>query len=1067
MSAQATCRACGSENDTDSRFCRSCGAALVNQPPAPAGGRKVVTILFSDIVDSTKLGEKLDPESLRRFMTRYFNRMKAILQRHGGTPEKFIGDAIMAVFGVPRAHEDDALRAVRAAAEMRDTLQGLNEEFERGWGIRILTRTGIGTGEVMTGDPKTGATFVTGDAVNMAARLEESAQPGEILICETTYRLVRSFATVEALNSVVAKGKAEPVSVWGLRGVATEGQGRISLFNSPLVGRVRELGVLQESFQRVVDARVSEAVTVLGAAGVGKSRLTQEFLLGLGDDVRVVRGRCLPYGEGITFWPIVGVLREAAGITELDSAEESRHKLVALLESRSDATVIGERLANLLGLSDTIPGIQETFWAVRKLLEGLAASRPLVVVFDDIHWGETTFLDLLEYLVDWLQGVPIMLLCLARPELVEIRSAWMVGKTNASLLTLMRLNREETDRLLQNLLGHTSLTEGTRADITEVAEGNPLFVEETLRMLVDEGLLLFRDGSWALTADLSSLTIPPTIQALLAARLDMLNEGERAILERASVIGRVFWWGAVSELSPKQHRHRVGTWLQSLIRKELIRPDRSDLGDEDTFRFMHILIRDAAYRRLPKTSRAELHEQFAQWLIIKTRDMAGEYDEIIGYHFEQAYRALSELGPMDERTPSLGWQAAMRLGAAGRRAYARGDMPAAVNLLSRAASLAPREDADRIQLLPELAFAFLQTGDFAGMQVVLADLKQAATTFADPNLQAHALILDLWIRLFTHPEGWAGEAYREATRAISMFESQGDERGLAKGWAQLGLFHMMEGQFGMSLDAWEKAAAHAASAGDRREELECLAWVPVVVWCGPTPIEEGIRRCLEVLDRAEEDRKATSVALSTWGALEAMRGRFDRARELCARAKSILQEVSLPGWMGALTQMSGWVEILAGDPIAAEEDLRWGVEILRGIGELSWLSTTAAILAEAMYAQGRLEEAESFVRVSEEAAGSDDTYSQPLLRSVKAKVLARRGRADEAERLMREAIVITEPTDFLFLKGTVLRSFAEILNMAGRRNEAEPVLVEAIRMSEQKGDVIGVEQARAMLQAPA
>jgi class 3 adenylate cyclase/tetratricopeptide (TPR) repeat protein len=1064
MSAQATCQACGSENNTDSRFCRSCGAALVDQPPAPAGGRKVVTILFSDIVDSTKLGEKLDPESLRQFMTRYFNRMTVILQRHGGTPEKFIGDAIMSVFGVPRAHEDDALRAVRAAAEMRDALQGLNEEFERGWGIRILTRTGVGTGEVMTGDPKTGATFVTGDAVNIAARLEESARPGEILISETTYQLVRSFATVEAVIPVVAKGRAEPVSAWSLRRVAAEGWGRVAPFSSPLVGRIRELGSLQESFQRVVDARVSEAVTVLGAAGVGKSRLTQEFLLGLGDEVRVVRGRCLPYGEGITFWPIVGVLREAAGITELDSAEEARHKLVALLEPRSDATVIGDRLANLLGLVEVMPGIQETFWAIRKLLEGLAASRPLVVVFDDIHWGETTFLDLLEYLVDWLQGVPIMLLCLARPEFMEMRSGWMMGKASASLLTLLPLNREETDRLLQNLLGPTPLAERTRAGIAEVAEGNPLFVEEMLRMLADEGLLLFRDGNWDLTTDLSTLTIPPTIQALLAARIDMLDEGERAILERASVIGRVFWWGAVSELSPKQYRHRVGTWLQSLIRKELIRPDRSDLGDEDTFRFMHILIRDAAYRRLPKATRAELHEQFAQWVVRKTQDMAGEYDEIVGYHLEQAYRALSEVGLMDEGTPSLGRQAAVRLGAAGRRAYARGDMPAAVNLLSRAASLAPREDADRIELLPELAFAFLQTGDFAGMQAVLADLKQAATAFADPNLQAHALILDLWIRLFTHPEGWAGEAYREATWAISIFERQSDERGLAKGWAQLGLFHMMKGQFAMALEAWEKASAHAAAAGDRREELECLAWVPVVVWCGPTPIEEGIRRCVEVLERAEGDRKATSVALSTWGALEAMRGQFDQARELCARAKSILQEVSLPGWMGALTQMSGWVEILAGDLIAAEEDLRWGVEVLRGIGELSWLSTTAAILAEAMYAQGRLEEAESFVRVSEETAGSDDTYSQPLLRSVRAKVLARRGRTDEAEQLVREAIAITKPTDFLFLKGTVLRSFAEILTMLGRHDEAEAALVEAIGMCEQKGDIVGVERARAMLQ---
>jgi len=1026
------------------------------------GARKVVTVLFSDVVGSTGLGEALDPESLRHLMERYFEEMQAVLHHHGGTTEKFIGDAIMATFGIPRAHEDDALRAVRAAAEMRDVLRRLNQEFERDWGVQILTRTGLNTGEVITGDPLAGTTFVTGDAVNLAARLEESAPPGEILIGDATYRLIRGFATAEPLAPFTVKGKAEPVTAWKLLEVVTGARGWMGSLDSALVGRDREFGRLEEAFHRIVADTACEAVTIVGAAGIGKSRLAREFVSGLPVGTKVVSGRCLPYGEGITFWPIVEVLREAAGIGELDSPEQAKPKLAAVLGDGGDSALVGDRLAALMGLSEATPGIQETFWAVRKLFEELAAPQPLVVVFDDIHWGETTFLDLVEYLVDWLHGVPVMLLCAARPELLESRGAWMTGKANATLVALLPLAGTETDRLIQNLLGGAPLAEEDRARIAEVAEGNPLFVEETLRMLIDEGMLQRRNGDLSLTADLATLTIPPTIQALLATRIDMLDEAERAVIERASVIGRAFWWGAVSELFPEEHRDRAGSSLRSLIRKDLIRPDRSDVREGDAYRFAHILVRDAAYRAIPKAGRAELHERFAHWLETKSRDRAGEYEEIVGYHLEQAYRALAELGPVNERTLAIGRRAAKPLAAAGRRAFARGDMPAAVNLLSRAESLASPEGPGRIELLPDLAFALLQTGDFAKMQAVVDDLRTSATAAGDPGLQAHAVVLDLWIRLFTQPEGWADEAYREATRAISIFEGQGNERGLGKGWSLLGLFHMMKGRFATAGEAWEKAASHAAAAGDRREELEHLAWVPIVEWCGPGTVEEGIRRCQEVLERAEGDRKAMSVALSTWGTFEAMRARFDQARELQARARSVLREVALPGWMGALTQNSGWVEILAGDPVAAERDLRWGVDTLRGIGELSWMSSAAAILAEALYVQGRLGDAVEFVRVSEESAGSEDTYSQSLLRSVWAKVLARQGKAEEAEALAREAVAIAEPTDFLFLQAWALTSLGEVLELANKRDEAEAALDAAVAVCNRKGFTVGTQRARAI-----
>jgi class 3 adenylate cyclase/tetratricopeptide (TPR) repeat protein len=1024
-----------------------------------------VTVVFSDLAGSTALGQELDPESTRQLMTRYFQAMSAVVQRYGGRTEKFIGDAIMAVFGVPRLHEDDVVRALQAASAMREALGGLNEEFERKWGVRIVTRTGVNTGEVIAGDPSRGESFVVGDAVNVAAGLEQAAEPGGILIGEATYRMVRDVATAEPVAAVHVKGRLEPLAAWKLVDVAPTPVSPRRL-DSPLIGREQELELLEEVFQRALGDRSCQLVTVMGPAGVGKSRLTHEFLPRLGGSTRVVVGRCLSYGEGITFWPIVEVLRDAAGIGDADTAAEARRKIRQLLAG-PDAALADERLAALLGVGAVTPGVQETFWAVRKLFEELSSRQPLVVVFDDIHWAEPTFLDLLEYLVVWLQGSPVMLVCLARPELFEVRGGWMAGKANASLVTLRTLSEAQMGGLIQNLLGGSTLAEKALARIAEAAEGNPLFVEETLQMLVDDGLLRPVDGSWIVSGDLSNLTIPPTIQALLTARLDRLDEEERAVIERASVIGRMFYWGAVVELSPPEQRPRVGSHLHSLTRKGLIRPDRSDLREEDAFRFAHILIGDAAYRGLPKSVRADLHERFADWVKAKVRDRVGEYEEIVGYHLEQAYRSLSELGPLNERLEAIGRRGTAPLASAGRRAFARGDMPAAVNLLSRAVSLSPSDDPTR-QLLPDLAFALVETGDFARAQEVVAQTDEAATESADRRLQAQVLILRLWVRLFTDPEGWAEEAQREAKRAISMFKDHGDERGLAKAWSLLGLFHLMKCEFAAAEEAWENAAAHADRAGDHRERLESLSWVPLVVWGGPTPVEEAIRRCEDVLERAAGDRKAMSTALFTRGKFEAMRGRFDDGRALIAQARSMLDDIALTVWMaGPLTQMAAWTELLAGDAAAAERQLRWGVDTLKEIGELAWLSTVAGILAEALYAQGRYDEAEEFIQVSAETAGSDDAYSQGLLRSVRAKIHARRGEAEDAERSGREAVAIAETTDFLFLHAFALASLGEALQLVGRPEAGEPVLADALRVCEQKGYVVGARRAHELLERPA
>jgi predicted ATPase/class 3 adenylate cyclase len=1065
MNAGPTCLSCGSQNEAGARFCRSCGSTLYPRDPGSEEARKVVTVLFCDVAGSTLLGQELDPESVRRMMTRYFQEMKSVLERHGGSVEKFIGDAILGVFGIPRLHEDDALRAVRAAVEMRDALRRLNEEFEATWGVTIAIRTGVNTGEVVTGDPTRGESFVVGDPVNVAARLEQSAPPGDILIGEATHRLVQDAVVAERSSPVTLKGKAEPVVAWRLIEALPGAPGRTRRLDSPLVGREHELGSLREVFGRTVAAASCQLVTVIGSAGVGKSRLASEFLSTLGNRATVVSGRCLPYGEGITFWPLVEVLRDAAGISVRAAPDEARGKIAELLPPVGDAVLVRERLASLLGLGTETLGIQETFWAVRKLFEDLGRRQPLVVLFDDIQWGEATFLDLLEYLADWIRGAPVLIMSLARPELLEVRSGWMTGKPNATLITLHALTESESDGLIKNLIGGGDLVPDVRARIAEVAEGNPLFVEETLRMLVDDGLLRLFDERWTAADDLSRISIPPTIQALLTARLDRLAPEERAVIQRASVVGRVFWWGAVSELSPDEEKPQVSRHLQSLIRKELIRPDYSDIRQEDAFRFAHILIRDAAYHGIPKAVRAELHERLAHWIEVRTRDQAGEYEAILGYHLEQACLALLELGPGTERIQALGRRAALLLASAGRRALARGDMPAAVSLLSRAGSLLPDEDRERLELLPQLALALLETGDLARLQTVVAEVSDRAASSGDLGLQAHALTLELWMRNFTNPEGWAEEAEKEAMRAIAVFESLGDERGLSKAWALLGQVHLFKTRFGPGEEAWENAASHAHRAGDHRDEMESLSWLALCIWAGPTPAERGLRRCKELLERAKFDKKAMSTALFVQAEFEAGLGRFEEARERIARAKALLQDVAATMWMaGPLAQFAGLVELWAGDAAAAEDELRWGYEQLAKIGEMAWLPTVVDILSEAVFAQGRYDEAEALTRASEQIAGTEDLYSQVLRKIVRARVLGRRGQLEEAHRLARESVAIAEATDFLQLRARAFLALGEILRVAGKGREARTAIDEAIRLFDQKGYSVGVQQARQLLE---
>jgi class 3 adenylate cyclase/tetratricopeptide (TPR) repeat protein len=1036
----------------------------VTATPVSTEARKTVTVLFADVVGSTVLGHELDPESLRSVMADYFAAMQAVLERHGGVVQKFIGDAVLAVFGIPRVHEDDAVRAVRAAAGMSEALTALNLELERTWGVALAMRIGVNTGEVLVSHSD--QQLLVGDAVNIAARLEQSAQPGEILIGDATYRLVRDAVTAAAVGPLGLRGKPEPVPAWRLDAVRPEAPGTGRRLGSRLVGRDRELAQLEERFAHRTMAGACEVVTVVGPAGVGKSRLARELEKRVGARATVVHGRCLPYGDGITFWPVAGVLRDAAGIGERDRPEQARAKLAALLGEEDEAALVAERLGPLLGVDAARPGIQETFWGVRTLCERLAARRPLLVVFDDVHWGEATFLELLEYLADWVRSESVLLLCLARPELLEVRPGWMTAKPNATLITLPPLIGSEIDRLIRNLLAGAELAGEARRHIAGVAEGNPLFVEETLRMLVDDGLLRPQDGTWTVAGDLSVITVPPTIGGLLSARLDRLDADERAVIERASVVGREFWWGAVSALSPEAVRPRVILALQSLTRKELIRPDYAERGRDAPFRFTHILIQEAAYQGIPKAERAELHERLADWVEADARDVAGEYEEIVGYHLERAAQLRRELAPVSVRAVALGRRAAAVLDSAGRRAYDRGDMPAAVKLLARAVALLPERGRERAEVLPLLAFALFETGDFERLQAVVDETTATAVACGAPDLEAYAQIVGLWIRLSWNPDGWVEAAQAEAANAIAAFTAVGDERGLAKGWALLGLVHIERAQFAAAEEAWEHAAAHAQRAGDRRDELESLSWIPLAVLAGPTHADAGLRRCRDVVARAGGDRKVLASALIAEALFEAGLGRFDAARELIGRAKALLGEVALTPWLaGPLAQFAGWTELLAGNPVAAGRELRWGYDTLREIGELSWLSTLTAILAEALYAQGRDEEAERLALESEASAGAQDAYSHALSSGVQAKLLARRGESAEAERLARKAVALADTTDFAHLRWHARLGLDEVLRLGGHGADGRTPLQEAIEIAERKGLAVGAQQARDRLGA--
>jgi class 3 adenylate cyclase/tetratricopeptide (TPR) repeat protein len=960
-----TCPSCGAENRADARFCDSCGAALGTES---SEHRKVVTVLFCDVVGSTALGESTDPEALRALLARYFERMKAIVERHGGSVEKFIGDAVMAVFGVPVAHEDDALRSLRSAAEMRAAFAELG----------IEGRIGVNSGEVVTG---TEERLATGDAVNVAARLEQGAAPGEIIVGEQTLRLCGEAVEAVPIEPLALKGKSQPVPAYRLVRVLDAPERR---HDAVFVGRGREVALLGEALMRARSEGRCELVTVVGDAGVGKSRLVAELLATL--DTRAVHGRCLSYGDGITYWPVIEVIKQLASVEIEERAQEPIRAL------------LGKDLP-------TTP--EEIAWAFRKLLE---AAAPLVVVFDDIQWGEETFLDLIEHVALLSTGATILLLCMARPEILDRRPTWPIA------LRLEPLRDADVQILIEE-----HVPPKLREKIVRTAGGNPLFVGEMVAML-DES-----EGE---------VSVPPTLQALLAARLDQLDLPERRVLERGAVEGELFHRGAVQTLTPEEPN--VTSRLASLVRRALVRPEQAQLAGEDGFRFRHLLIRDAAYLEAHGGALVEL-------------------DEILGYHLEQAHRYQLELGRADAE---LARRAHARLAAAGIRADDRNDLPAAAALLRRALVLLPAgEPAVMVRL--RLAAAIRFTEGAAAASSCLVEGAELAAAAGDRPGELRMRIAEVTARTYLvgTREGWG-----VAEEALPVLERAGDELGQALAWELLAIKEHDLMHSGAKLAAAERMLEHARAAGAGWLEDSALRWILTAHYWGPTPLNEAER----IFEQHASIEQRFPGLMARHASIKGMLGRLAEGRAMLATART--REEELGGWDLSWGQPTWEVERYGGDLETAEWALRLECSGGEAAGELGILSTTYCYLADALYARGKLEEAEQWAQRGRELCAADDVMTEIGWRLVQAKLLARRGEHSEARQLVHEAIVVAETTDNLWAQADARLDLAEVLELGGGRQEAVAEVERALELFERKGHVTGAAKARerlAELRAPA
>lgn len=1009
------------------------GAAVepvIGTEPWLAAQRKTVTIAYIELAESTTARDT-DPETLRLLLVHCVEVATTILDRHGGSVEGFIGGVIVAVFGVPTARGDDALRAASAAIELHEALAALHAASESERGVRLVARIGVNTGEVVVEEPASGPAAVSGDAVRLAARLQQAANNGEVLLDEATRQLLGDAARVESVATPVFDRRGRPATVWRLVGLTPGALARASDRSHPLVGRRGELTRLHAVFQHTVRQRRASRFTVVGEAGVGKSRLALEFVETLVGEVEVLSCRCPAYGKGVTFWPLRELVLQAAG----DRGSEG---IADLLSRHHDAMSIAAQIAGAIGLRDEHEAGKDLFPAVRRMFETLAHSRPAVVVVDDAHWAQPTFLDLLDYLVETLQAT-VLIVCLGRPELVDQHQGWAADP--AAALTLQPLPRHDSERLVIDGLAGRLVPDGVVAQVVQMAQGNPLFIEQLLAALRDEG----------------KLRLPPSVHALLAARLDRLGPAERDLLRCASVIGTEFSLEALTALVPRRAHPFLSRHLDALQHKQLIHPSRRAFLGEGTFAFRHELIQQAAYRSTTREARANLHQELADWL---EGEDAPELEEVVAHHLEQAHEERRQLGLDDEATRALAQRAGQRLAHAGLRAYRRFDMTAAENLLSRSRALLPADHPQRYEILRRLSEAYPTLGRLPDAEAVLAEMLEDPNLYEDARLRPRLRLEQLRIRLIAGPDPVRQDTIRaEVARAFEVLEPLEDDVGMSQACYLLATMHQRSGQIRELELIGLRGLEHAQRSGDLREVLGALWWPAWALVAGPTPVPNAIGSCEELLRVGRIPHFGVMTDLAR---LKAMLGEFDTARELVLRARrGVLELIRVRRALAVLAHRAAEVEILAGDLEAAERTLRHGVEVALDVGERDQASQIAAELSRVLSSRGAIQEAMTFASVSRRHAPAESVAAQALWRVATARALALAGESGDAGPLAREAITLV-PADMLNLRAEVHLDLAETLLVTGQHQAALSPTREAASIYERKGNLVGARRARAL-----
>ncbi len=958
--------------------------------------RKLATVLFVDLVDSTELLSGVDPEIVRRRVSRFFDEVAHCIVTHGGTVEKFAGDAVMAAFGIPLAHEDDAERAVRAGLATLERVRTLDLE----------ARVGIESGEVVAEEQRD-STFATGEPVNIAARLQQEAKPGEILVGPGTASLVDGRIELERLEPVELRGFDRPVAAHRVVCAVEHGGRPLRSLAAPLVGRDAELELLENTFTRTLRDRRASLVTIYGDPGVGKSRLAREFVAGI-ERATVLSGRCLPYGEGVTYWPLAEMVKASAGITDDDPLDEAQRKIRECCEDEA----VADLLALAVGVLEAVEGErnqQEITWAARAWVEQLAADNPLVLVFEDVHWGEEPLLELVEHLASWVREQPLLILCIARPELLDVRPTWGGGRIRSTTLELEPLQPEESAELLAALTAEFELPVDVDLVLAKT-EGNPLFVEETIRMLAE------RPGAGA-------ERIPDTLQALIGARIDRLPGAERVLLQRAAAMGRIFMAGALKELSPELDD--VSDALDDLLLRDLIvREPRTTISGEQAYKFRHVLIREVAYSGLSKSSRAELHRAFAVWLKERAGD---ELVEIRAFHLDQAARLLAELD--GSTPPDLAEEAASALMHAGRRALSREAFRSARKLLLRAAELSPT--LERRYLAGRAAW---RQGDMTAVIVEMEEVASVAAAHGERRLQGRALTA--LAEAVLNQRADAITARQLAEQAIEVLEDEPPDIRFEAFRAATAVASWLGD--GEAFERWAKHALEASRAAGRKDQEAAITNALALAYLLRLELDEAEPLIDRVGELAEHSGSVLgrAQALHARGWLENWRENPVEAEAAFSAARELYREIGHTSGEATMTMLLGRNAASQGELARAEKLLLDATRTMKGLNDRSQLCEGQRSLAEVYVEMGRLEEAERYALQARESVGPDDRLSLSTTKVSLAAVRAAQGRDDEAEKLFRAAVEELERYQMRAMERWALHKLVGFYRDRGREDEA-------------------------------